>query len=322
MTEALNSKSNQLADAELDVGVIRPDEPLANHSTWRVGGPADYLVEPQSIAQLCRLMQWLHKRKLPHVVIGKGSNLLFPDKGVRGVVIKIDRGLRHVQQRGNQLLVEAGISVPRLAHYAGSLGLSGLEHTIGIPGTLGGLVVMNGGSLRHSVSEVIDSVDYIDARGQLMTRQPDQCEFDYRRSWFQGNFGIVVRACLNLTPGDRHRIMQTMIATLRQRRANFPLRYPNCGSVFKSNPTLYERGGPPGKVIESLGLKGTQIGGAAISQRHANFIINRGTARACDILQLIALVRDQVREHFDLALNCEVKYVSEQGEVMAAHLAC
>ncbi len=316
------TKSLLITDAGLDVGVIRPDEPLAHHCTWRVGGPADYLVEPQSISQLCRLIQWLHTHKQSHVIIGKGSNLLFPDKGVRGVVIKIDRGLRHVQQQGNQLLVEAGISVPRLAHHVGSLGLSGLEHTIGIPGTLGGLVVMNGGSLRHNISEVIDSVDYIDARGQVLTRQPDQCEFDYRHSWFQSHFGIVVRACLNLTPGDRHEIRRTMIATLRQRRANFPLRYPNCGSVFKSNSTLYERVGPPGKIIESLGLKGTQIGGAAISQRHANFIINRGTARACDILELIALVRDRVRKHFDLALDCEVKYVSEQGEVMPAHLTC
>jgi UDP-N-acetylmuramate dehydrogenase len=311
-----------IAEPDLDVGVVRQGEALAQHSTWRIGGPADYLVEPQSIDQLCRLLQWLHAHNLPHVVIGKGSNLLFPDEGVRAVVIKIDQGLRQIQQNGNQVLVEAGISVPRLAHQVGSLGLSGLEHTIGIPGTLGGLIAMNGGSLQHSISEVIDWVEYINEEGQLISRQPDQCAFAYRRSWFQDHFGIIVRACLNLSSEDRHRIKRTMVATLRQRRANFPLRYPNCGSVFKSNPALYERVGPPGKVIETLGLKGRQIRGAAVSQRHANFIINQGTAQASDILQLIALIRDEVQTRFDLALNCEVKYVSEQGEVMPAHLAC
>ena len=316
------NKPNNLADPGLDVGVVRQGEILANHSTWSVGGPADCLVEPQSVPQLCRLMQWLRTQDLPHVVIGKGSNLLFPDEGVRAVVIKIDHGLRHIQQQGDQLLVEAGISIPRLAHHAGSMGLSGLEHTIGIPGTLGGLIAMNGGSLQRSISEVLAWVEYIDERGQLISRRPDQCDFAYRRSWFQDHFAIIVRACLNLSPGDRHTIKRNMLATLRQRRANFPLRYPNCGSVFKSNPALYERVGPPGKVIEVLGLKGRQIGGAAVSQRHANFIINLGTARARDILQLIALIRDQVQTQFDLSLNCEVKYVSEQGEVMPAHLAC
>jgi len=266
-------------------------------------------------------MQWLHARSLPQVVIGKGSNLLFPDEGVRAIVIKIDQGLRQIQQEGDQLLVEAGLSVPRLAHHAGNLALSGLEHCIGIPGTLGGLIAMNGGSLQRSISEVIDWVEYVNERGQLLSRQPDLCDFAYRRSWFQDHFGIIVRACLNLSPGDRHRIKRNMLATLRQRRANFPLRYPNCGSVFKNNPRLYERVGPPGKVIETLGLKGRQIGGAAVSHRHANFIINQGTARASDILQLIALIRDQVQKRFDLALNCEVKYVSEQGELMPAHLA-
>jgi len=267
-------------------------------------------------------MQWLHARSLPYVVIGKGSNLLFPDEGVRAIVIKIDQGLRQIQQKGNQLLVEAGISVPCLAHHAGTIGLSGLEHTIGIPGTLGGLIAMNGGSLRHSISEVIEWVEYINEHGELMSRQPDQCDFAYRRSWFQGHFGIVVRTCLNLTPGDGHAIKRKMLTTLRQRRANFPLRYPNCGSVFKGSAVLFERVGPPGKAIETLGLKGTQIGGAVVSQCHANFIINLGAARAADILQLIALIRGQVQKQFDLALTCEVKYVSEQGEVMPAHLAC
>jgi len=322
MNKALKNKTNQLIDSGLDVGVIRHGEVLAKHSTWCVGGPADYLVEPQSIPQLCRLIQWLHARSLPHVVIGKGSNLLFPDAGVRAIVIKIDHGLRHIQRKADQLLVEAGISVPRLAHHAGTTGLSGLEHCIGIPGTLGGLIAMNGGSLQHSISEVIDWVEYVNERGQLISRQPDQCEFAYRRSWFQDHFAVLVRACLNLSPGDRHTIKRNMVATLRQRRANFPLHYPNCGSVFKSNPRLYERVGPPGKVIETLGLKGTRIGEAVVSQRHANFIINLGTARASDILQLIALIRDQVQTQFDLSLSCEVKYVSEQGEVMPAHLAC
>jgi len=311
-----------LADPDLDIGMVRPGEILAHHSTWRIGGPADLLVEPQSIPQLCRLIEWLHVHDLPHVVIGKGSNLLFPDEGVRAIVIKIDRGLRQIQREGNQLLVEAGISVPRLAHHIGSLGLSGLEHTIGIPGTLGGLIAMNGGSLRHSISEAIEWVEYIDEQGQLMSRLPDQCAFAYRRSWFQDHFGIVVRACLSLTPGDRHAIKRNMLATLRQRRANFPLQYPNCGSVFKGSAVMFDRVGPPGKVIETLGLKGTQIGGAVVSQQHANFIINLGTARAGHVLQLITLIRDQVRRQFDLALACEVKYVSEQGEVMPAHLAC
>jgi len=292
-----------------------PHERLRRHSTWQIGGPADFLLEPTSWPQVGALLRWAEEHGVPALVIGKGSNLLFGDAGVRGIVIKIGRSLAGLSIAGTTVGAEAGISASRLARAAGLAGLAGLEHIIGIPGTLGGLVVMNGGSLLRNIGETIVEVGTIDRRGTLATWQHADCEFAYRHSRFQDADFIITEVVLELIPGPRAEIMAQMLAILRERRRRFPLTLPSCGSVFKSDPRLYESVGPAGAVIEKLGFKGRRVGDAEVNSRHANFIVNVGAARARDVIELVGIIRRTVQEQLGHTLACEVKYVDESARV-------
>jgi len=295
--------------------VPRTDAPLCDHSTWRIGGPADILLEPVSWLQVGALLRCAEEYGIPALVIGKGSNLLFADAGVRGMVIKIGRPLAGLSISGTTVRAEAGVSASRLARAAGLAGLTGLEHIVGIPGTLGGLVVMNGGSLRRAIGEVIVEVKTVDRRGTCAVWARDDCEFAYRQSRFQREDGVITDIVLELTPGPRAEIMAEMRAILRERRRRFPLTLPSCGSVFKSDVGLIEKVGPAGAVIEGLGFKGRRIGDAVVDSRHANFIVNVGAARARDVLELVGLIRQTVQDELGHTLTCEAKYVDEQARV-------
>lgn len=304
---------------ELDVGDICEQEPLGRHCTWRIGGPADVLVEPRSIEQLSRLRRYIDDNNIASIVIGEGSNLLFDDAGFRGVVIKIGRSLSALSINGRMVRAEAGVAVPRLARVVGLAGLTGIEHIIGIPGTLGGLIVMNGGSRRKGIGEVVGMIEAIDCRGEIHRMSRDECGFSYRRSVFQESHWLVVRAELELEYGDVSKIRVEMLEILRERRRKFPRHLPNCGSVFVSGGRLYERFGPAGKVIEDAGLKGLMVGGAQVSDKHANFIVNTGNATASDVRELIRRIRQKVHDNTNLWMPCEVKYVCCDGTVKAAH---
>lgn len=297
------------------------NEPLRRHSTWRIGGPVDVLAEPTQIEQVALLIRIAQEQNLPWIVIGKGSNLLFDDKGLRGLIIKLDRGFADVHIRDRTLVAQAGISMPRLARYAAHAGLSGLEHTVGIPGSLGGLVSMNGGSLRRSIGDTIDTVTYVDGSGQVFTRPASECDFGYRRSWFQDRNHVIVRVVLHLTTRSRAKIMADMLAILRSRRTKFPLDKPNCGSVFKNSDRLFRKAGPPGRAIESMGLKGLRFGDAQVSSRHANFITNQGQASSRDTLQLIRYIQNRAHLHLDCPLEAEVRYVDPHGRIQPAHVS-
>ncbi len=309
-----------LADlAESGVGPIRFDEPLANHCSWRIGGPADALVEPCDAAHVAEVVRLARKHAIPLLVIGQGTNLLYDDAGLRGVVLKIGARLSRVEIAGNGITAGAGIWVPHLARLAARAGLSGLEHTIGIPGTLGGLLAMNGGSFRRAVGDNLLRVWTINRAGEQEVLTREQCGFGYRRSALQNSGAIVVRSELELAPGDPRQMRKDMLADLRERRRKFPRkREPNCGSVFLSTAEMHATVGPPGRIIEEAGLKGTRIGGAEISCRHANFIINRGGATCRDVLSLIDLVRRTVRERIGFEMRCEVRYVKPNGEITPA----
>jgi UDP-N-acetylmuramate dehydrogenase len=304
----------------LDVGILAVDQPLWKHSTWLIGGPASVWVEPETPEQFARLRQYLHPRDLPSVVIGRGSNLLFADAGVRAVVIRLGRRMSACSFRRPRVDVQAGLAVPRLALRACRRGLSGLEHAAGIPCSVGGLVAMNGGSERQSIGQVIREVTVCDAAGRIETLGPEACGFAYRSSAFQHGDRWVLAAGLTLRPGDPAEIRATMREILAGRRRKFP-RGPSCGSVFLSDPDIYRRWGPPGKVIEDTGCKGWTRGRAQVSGKHANFIINTGGARAGDILALIADIRRAVRNRIGREMACEVRYVSEAGRILPAHLA-
>lgn len=295
--------------SQTGIQAIRYNEPLRNHCSWRIGGPADALVEPAATEELAALLRVIHEHTLRSVVIGDGSNVLFSDAGFRGVVIQLGRRLAAWSIDGTTVRVQAGMAVPRLARLAALAGLTGLEHTAGIPGTIGGLVAMNGGSLQQSIGDAVKTVSCLDPSGRLLRLERGDCGFAYRHSIFLQKPWIVTEAVLELQRGSQPDIVQRTLGVLRERRQKFPRRWPNCGSVFKRHPALFETCGPPGRIIEDLGLKGTRIGDAEVSRLHANFIINKGAATAADVQALIGLIREKVHAKTGVWLECEVRIV-------------
>ncbi len=302
-------------------GIVRRNEPLARHGTWRIGGPADVWIEPRGMAALTCLVKRLHESDLPWVVVGDGSNILFDDAGYRGVVLCVGPLMSAVRFEPPVVQAEAGVAVPRLSRLVGLRGLSGLEHTVGIPGRLGGLIVMNGGSLRQNIGSVIRWVKVIHPTGVTSILEADRCGFSYRTSMFQDSDQIVVEAGMEFAPGNREVIRRQMLDDLRSRRIKFPRvrRYPNCGSVFHSNPETYHTLGPTGRVIEETGCKGWQVGDAQVSPQHANFIVNLGQAKSEDVFCLIDRVRRAVHTRTGRWLECEVRYLPPRGRMIPAH---
>ena len=305
--------------ARADVGTVRRHEPLAEHATWRIGGPADLWVEPHAVKHVANFVRTVERTGVPYVVVGYGSNLLFDDAGLRGAVLALGRNLAAFRIDGTRIWSQAGIAMPRLARAVGRAGLTGMEHTVGVPGTLGGLVAMNGGSLRHAIGEVVRSVTVVTAAGEIEAYAQAACEFAYRHSRFQESRDIIVEATLDMAEGDAEAIRRHMLEILRSRRAKFPRREPNCGSVFVSGGEMYDRFGPPGKVVEETACKGWREGAAMVSPKHANFIVNTGGASSADVLALIRRVREAVHARTGLWLVCEVKYVDPSGRVAPAH---
>ena len=304
--------------AQQTVGSCSFDAPLAKLNSWQIGGPADLLVEPGSIEQVATVVQFVRKHDLPLVVIGQGTNLLFDDAGLRGVLMKIGDNLANLQIAGNRITAEGGVWIPGLARKAMQAGLAGLEHTIGIPGTLGGLVMMNGGSHRKGIGENVKWVWVVDRDGKLEVLSREACQFSYRHSSLQGRGCVVVKVELKCESGDPKQIRWEMLADLRERRGKFPRKQPNCGSVFLSTSEMHASVGPPGKIIEEAGLKGTRIGCAEVSQQHANFIVNLGGATSADVLALIAKIRTTVQDKIGFELCCEVRYVNPEGTIVPA----
>ncbi|MFC4260094.1 UDP-N-acetylmuramate dehydrogenase [Marinobacter lacisalsi] len=283
-------------------------------SRWRIGGLADVVVEPASLEELVKLRRWLNVQKLPHVFIGSTSNLLFSDRGLKVICVRLGERLAGYSVEGTRVSAEAGIWVPGLARIVMKAGLTGIEHTCGIPGTLGGLVCMNGGSLRNGIGDVIDKVTSVAADGSVKVRNRQQCAFSYRSSVFQTTDEVVASATVQLTPGELSTIRRTMLRILAQRRRKFPLKQPNCGSVFVSDPAMYDRFGPPGKIMEDLGFKGVACGGAAVAESHGNFIVNRHQARAEDVLSLIRDMKQAARDRTGEDLKVETIALDEFGQ--------
>ncbi|MEA3362965.1 MAG: UDP-N-acetylmuramate dehydrogenase [Thermodesulfobacteriota bacterium] len=318
MTDQFTKKLKELAG--LEIGRVTLDEPLSLHNSWKIGGLADLFVEPDNSSQVAEILRFTHENEIPLAVIGQGTNLLFDDAGVRGVVLKIGERMADIQISGSLIVAGGGAWVPQLSRMSMRAGLSGLEHCIGIPGTVGGLVMMNGGSQRKGIGENIVNVTIVDKTGATQLLTQAECDFSYRHSALQGTDCVVVRVELNCPVGDSKKVRREMIEDLRTRRYKFPRKQPNCGSVFLSSTKMHATVGPPGKIIEDVGLKGERIGQAEISHQHANFIVNLGKASSTDVLLLIARVRQIVQEKIGFDLHCEVRYVSPQGEITPAHL--
>lgn len=293
--------------------------PLAQVSRWRIGGPADLVLRPAGIEELAALRAFFHREGLPHLVIGATTNLLFSDAGLRPACIQIDRRMAGIEAVSpTEILAEAGAWAPRIARVAMQMGLTGAEHVCGIPGTLGGLVCMNGGSQRKGIGSALVEAVTVDPTGAVGRRRAEDCGFAYRRSVFQENGEVVAAARLRFDPVEaaglsRSEVRRAMLAIMADRRRKFPQKEPNCGSVFKSNPAMYDDVGPPGAAIERLGFKGRRIGGALCSPHHANFVVNTGAATARDTLALITEIRDAVLAATGYEMEVEARYVSRDG---------
>ncbi|MFC5703594.1 UDP-N-acetylmuramate dehydrogenase [Cohnella faecalis] len=300
----------QQLTAELEhagVGRVWTNEPLANHTTWKIGGPADVLIIPDDEEQLAAALAVLHSRGVPWTMLGRGSNTLVSDKGVRGAVIKLGDGFGGLRFEGNAAQAGASYSFIKLSVMSGKEGLTGLEFAGGIPGTVGGAVYMNAGAHGSDVSRVFKSADIVWEDGSMATLGKEEMAFSYRHSVLQERRGIVTRAVLELAPGDRKEIAAAMASYKDRRLRTQPLQMACAGSVFRNPPNDHAA-----RLIEAAGLKGAREGGAEVSLLHANFIVNHGGATAEDVLKLIQRVQGAIADRFGIDLVPEVLLMGER----------
>jgi UDP-N-acetylmuramate dehydrogenase len=284
-------------------GTVRFNAPLKEYTSFRIGGPADVLVEPADVENLIRLVRQARAQKLPIFVLG-GTNLLVRDKGIRGVVASLEK-LRTIRLEPESVLyAEGGVGMPTLIGYAIRRSLAGLEWAAGIPGTVAGCVVMNAGTRLGEMKDSVKGVRIVTPTGALIDCPAHEIEFSYRRAKLPA--GIVVGAWLQLKPGVRSDLEKVVKDYLRYRRDTQPLTLPSAGCVFKNPPN-----DSAGRVVEAVGLKGVRIGDAEVSDKHANFIVNRGGASAKDVLTLIKKVKGQVFRKTGVKLELELKLVGQ-----------
>lgn len=292
--------------SEYGVTDVRVDEAMSKHTTWRIGGPADVLAVPKTEAELRGAVIAASKLNMPITVIGRGSNALVLDGGIRGLVIKLHDGFSTIDVEGTTVTAMSGRSYVSAANIAVKHGLAGLEFATGIPGTVGGAVMMNAGAYGRETCEVLVWADVMGFDGEIRRFANADLHFGYRYSILKDQPGIVVRAQFQLEASDKTALMQKVKAWSARRVETQPLSWPNCGSVFR-NP----EGTFAGHLIESAGLKGVRRGGARISEKHANFIINSDNAKAEDVLWLIRNAQKSIREQFGVELETEVRFLGE-----------
>ncbi len=285
---------------------IHIEEPLANHTTFRVGGPADCLVEIESTEQLRKMQKYLRLIEEPYTILGNGSNLLAGDGGYRGVVLQIGNKMADIRVKGNTITAQAGALLSKTARAALEHGLTGLEFAGGIPGSIGGAVVMNAGAYGGEMKQVITSVTVLDQEGEELVLDNDTMEFGYRTSVIKHRPFLVTEVTMELTPGDPAAIKSTMDDLAARRREKQPLEFPSAGSTFKR-----PEGHFAGQLIMEAGLRSFQIGGARVSDKHCGFVINTGTASAADVLDVIHHIQHTVKEKFDINLETEVIMLGE-----------
>lgn len=278
-------------------GDVRAAEPLAPLTTWRIGGPAEVLATPADREDVAAALDWARRRSVPWRVLGNGSNLLVRDEGVRGLVLRLRRVLDDVAFDDGRVTAGAGVSFPALANRCARRGLCGLEFAGGIPGTLGGALVMNAGWHEFETRRVVRHVDVLEADGSATRVDADGCRFGYRHSAFRERRVVILGAELRLTAGDADEIAARLEGYAASRKANQPTDLPSCGSVFLKPPGDYA-----GRLIEQAGLKGARSGGIEVSPKHANFFVNRGGGTAADVLRLVERVEGEVRQAFGVEL--------------------
>lgn len=284
---------------------IYKDEPMSRHTTFRIGGKADVLVMP-TLDQIANVMELCNEHQVPVTMIGNGSNLLVGDKGIRGLVMELGRPAEEVSIFQECMEVGAGTLLSKATSEAAKAGLSGLEFAAGIPGSLGGAVVMNAGAYGGEMKDVIQSVIVLTQEGKQKKLSLSELQLGYRHSCIQENGYIVLQAKLLLHKSEEAKIREAMADYRERRVSKQPLEYPSAGSTFKRPEGYFA-----GKLIDDAGLRGYQVGGAQVSEKHCGFVVNKGNATAADVCQLIKDVQDKVFEQFQVRIEPEVKMIGE-----------
>lgn len=302
-TEQMNALQTlqQIPDLSVQSAV-----PMSGHTSFGIGGPADILVVPHTVAGLAEAIRTLYDLGQHPTVIGNGTNMLVLDGGIRGVVVKIANGMSAVRIEGDRVVAESGVRVASLCRTCADHGLGGLEWAAGIPGTLGGALTMNAGANGGEIGQFTEWVRYITPDGRLETRWSQEGDFGYRSSYFQGKDLVIAQAGLRLLPGEPAELREKMCGVLENRCQKQPVAMRSAGCVFKRPEGDYA-----GRLLEEAGAKGMRVGDALVSPKHANFIVNEGNATADDVLTLIEMVRQRVRDKFGVDLVPEICVMGE-----------
>lgn len=285
---------------------VKVNEPMKKHITFRVGGPADYFLTPETVEQVQKIVMFLKKNNIPYYIVGNGSNLLVGDLGYRGAIIQIYQKMNQIRTDGEYIYADAGALLSKIAAEALSKELTGFEFASGIPGTLGGAVMMNAGAYGGEIKQVIQEATVLTQAGEIVKRTVDEMELSYRSSIFSKNGDIVLSAVLKFEKGNKEAIRARMDELKEQRVTKQPLEYPSAGSTFKRPEGYFA-----GKLIQDAGLRGFQVGGAQVSEKHCGFVINKDHATAADIVSLMEQVSDKVEAQFGVRLEPEVKRLGE-----------
>ncbi|MBS6194894.1 MAG: UDP-N-acetylmuramate dehydrogenase [Clostridiales bacterium] len=290
----------------LDKGQILVDEPMKKHTTFRLGGPADYYLCPETPEQIREILHICEEEKMPCFILGNGSNLLVSDKGFRGVVVQIYKNMNQVLAEGNRIRAQAGALLSLIAKRAAEAGLAGMEFASGIPGTLGGAVVMNAGAYGGEMKDILESVTVLTPEGEIRKLEASELNLGYRTSVVRERGYIVLEAVLLLNPGEKEKILERMEELKIQRVTKQPLEFASAGSTFKRPEGYFA-----GKLIDDAGLRGYRVGGAQVSEKHCGFVVNTGEATAEEVIQLLQDVQEKVYEKFGVKLEPEVKFLGD-----------
>jgi len=291
----------------LDIKNVFIDEPMKKHTSFKIGGPADILLTPESIEEVQQIVKFCNSNNIATFYMGNGSNLLVSDKGMRCVVIKISQNLSEVTIEGTKVTAQSGILLSRLSKMLLRENLKGFEFADGIPGTLGGAVTMNAGAYNGEIKDVVTGCRAIDKEGNLIEIEGEDLQLGYRTSVIQKKNYIVLEVTMELEKGDYSEIKKYIDELTFKRTSKQPLHMPSAGSVFKRPPGHFA-----GKLIEDCNLKGARIGGAQVSEMHAGFIVNVDNATAEDVVNLIEHIQRTVKERFDVIMDTEVRIVGEK----------
>lgn len=283
---------------------ILQEEPMSKHTSFHIGGKADLFIKIHQYEELAKVLKIAKSYQVPIFILGNGTNILVKDGGIRGIVLQID--FQKIEVQDTVVTVGAGVKVPYLAGKMATYSLSGLENLYGIPGTVGGLIRMNGGAYGSEIKDVLLTTTYMDKEGKIHTISNEEHQFSYRHSIFEKNIGVILEAKLQLTKGKEEEIRQRMEENLASRKQNQPLEYPSAGSTFKRGDGFITA-----KLIDEAELKGYQVGGAEISTKHAGFIVNKGNATAKDVLAVVEHTKQVIKELFHKEIKLEIIVIGE-----------